>query len=473
MSLTLPHLAGTRILVVGDVMLDRYWTGHTRRISPEAPVPVVRVQDQRAVPGGAGNVALNLAALEAEVTLAGVTGDDPAGRELATELERAGITLRLVTAAGFPTITKLRVLSRNQQLIRLDFEEDLSGAAAVDAADLPLEGIALVVLSDYAKGTLAQAPAIIAAAKAAGAVVLVDPKGNDFERYRGATLLTPNLSEFHAVVGETHDDASLVERAAGLREALELTALLVTRGDRGMTLVTESGVVHLPAEAREVYDVTGAGDTVISMLAAALAAGTGFEQAAQLANLAAGVAVGKLGTATVTREELQHAMHQRGVGGRTVVQEDELVAKVTTAHARGQRVVMTNGCFDILHAGHVAYLEEAKRLGDRLIIAVNDDESVRRLKGERRPVNPLSDRMAVLAALAAVDWVVSFSEDTPAELIGRIRPDVLVKGGDYRPEQIAGADAVIDAGGEVRVLAFQEGRSTTRILEDAAAAHGD
>jgi D-beta-D-heptose 7-phosphate kinase/D-beta-D-heptose 1-phosphate adenosyltransferase len=470
MSLSLPHLAGERILVVGDVMLDRYWTGDTGRISPEAPVPVVRVAEQRSVPGGAGNVALNLAALGLDVTLAGVTGDDEAGRELATALAAAGVSLDLRAVADVPTITKLRVLSRNQQLIRLDFEEDLAGMTALDPSSVSLEGFDLLVLSDYAKGTLADVAGFIAAADAAGVPVLVDPKGVDFDRYRGATLMTPNLSEFHAVVGETADEGELVARASALRTELALDALLVTRGSHGMTLISDEGVVHLPAEAREVFDVTGAGDTVIAMLGAALAGRLGFEQAAQLANLAAGVAVGKIGTATVTREELQHAMHRRGVGGRSMVTTDELLANVAAAHDRGQRVVMTNGCFDILHAGHVAYLEEAKRLGDRLIIAVNDDDSVTRLKGEGRPVNPLGDRMAVLAALAAVDWVVSFAEDTPADLIAQVRPDVLVKGGDYRPEQIAGASAVLDAGGEVRVLEFQDGRSTTRILADAAAA---
>jgi D-beta-D-heptose 7-phosphate kinase / D-beta-D-heptose 1-phosphate adenosyltransferase len=470
MSLSLPHLAGKRILVVGDVMLDRYWAGHTGRISPEAPVPVVRVDDQQSVPGGAGNVALNLAALGLEVTLAGVIGDDDAGRELAAALTAAGVELRLTQVSGIPTITKLRVMSRNQQLIRLDFEEDLTGSEALAASDLSVEGFDLLVLSDYAKGALTDVAGFIAAATAAGVPVLVDPKGKDFERYRGATLLTPNLAEFNAVVGETEDDDALVARASALRARLGFSALLVTRGSRGMTLVSDTGVVHLAAEAREVFDVTGAGDTVIAMLAAALAASASFEQAAQLANVAAGVAVEKLGTATVTREELQHAMHRQGVGGRSVVSADELRSNVAAAHARGQRIVMTNGCFDILHAGHVAYLEEAKRLGDRLVIAVNDDASVRRLKGERRPVNPLADRMSVLAALAAVDWVVAFDQDTPADLIAHVQPDVLVKGGDYQPEQIAGADSVLAAGGEVRVLDFQEGRSTTRILADAAAA---
>lgn len=470
MSLELPALHRASVLVVGDVMLDRYWSGATGRISPEAPVPVVRVRDERSVAGGAGNVAVNLAALGVSVGLVGKVGDDEAGRELAAHLRDAGVVPSLITVPGLPTITKLRVLSRNQQLIRLDFEEDLAGGAPLDVAALPLDGVQLVVLSDYAKGTLDDAPALIARAREAGIPVLVDPKGEDFARYRGATLLTPNLAEFHAVAGVPSDDEDLVLRAQRLREELALEALLVTRGERGMTLVQAEAVTHLPAQAREVFDVTGAGDTVIAMLAAALASGCDAAHAAQLANVAAGVAVGKLGTATVSREELSHALHQQGVGGRAVMTEDALLAAVAEARSRGQRIVMTNGCFDILHAGHVSYLEEAKRLGDRLIVAVNDDASVTALKGAGRPVNPLGDRMAVLAALAAVDWVLPFSEDTPARLIGEVLPDVLVKGGDYRPEDIAGGGAVSAAGGSVQVLPFQEGRSTSRILADAARA---
>jgi D-beta-D-heptose 7-phosphate kinase / D-beta-D-heptose 1-phosphate adenosyltransferase len=298
-----------------------------------------------------------------------------------------------------------------------------------------------------------------------GKPVLIDPKGEDFRRYRGATLLTPNQSEFRAVAGAWRDEDEFVAKGIALRAALELGALLVTRGERGMALFPRDGQpTLLDAEAREVFDVTGAGDTVIALMSAALAAGLSVEQAAELANLGAGLVVGKIGVAAVSRAELRLALHRRGSGGRGLVMPDELEELVAEAKRRGERVVMTNGCFDILHAGHVAYLEEAKSLGNRLIVAVNDDDSVRRLKGASRPITRLEDRMAVLAGLAAVDWVVAFGEDTPAALIERLLPDVLVKGGDYRPDEIAGGDAVLRNGGDVRVVSLKEGRSTSALI---------
>jgi len=322
------------------------------------------------------------------------------------------------------------------------------------------------VLSDYGKGALQQAPALIARARAAGVPVLVDPKGTDFQRYRGATALTPNLGEFEAVVGHCPDEETLVSRGEELRKRLELEFLLVTRSERGMTLLRRGQPpLHLPAEAREVYDVTGAGDTVIAVLAAGIATGSDAAQAAAIANLAAGLVVRKLGVAHVTRAELQLALHQRGIGGRGVLTREQAREFVREAQSRGERVVMTNGCFDILHVGHVTYLEEAKQLGQRLLVAVNDDASVRRLKGGGRPVNTLDDRMAVLTGLASVDWVVPFAEDTPADLIAEILPDVLVKGGDYRPEDIAGGASVLANGGEVRVLSFRAGRSTSALID--------
>lgn len=469
MTLAIPDYKGRRILVAGDVMLDRYWFGPTLRISPEAPVPVVRVETSDERPGGAANVAVNLATLGVTTTLLGATGADEAGERLAALLAARGVGCRFTKAQNLRTITKLRVLSRNQQLLRLDVEEPPAAEAGAGVRDLyaeALPGHDVVVLSDYAKGALAHAPALIEAARRAGIPVLVDPKGTAFARYRGATALTPNLSEFEAVVGHCTDDAMLVERGATLRAALDLEFLLVTRSERGMTLIPRAGqALHLPAEAREVYDVTGAGDTVIAVLAAGLAAGAPPADAAAVANLAAGLVVRKLGVAHVTRAELQRALHQRGIGGRGVLTREQAREVVREARSKGERIVMTNGCFDILHAGHVAYLEEAKQLGERLLVAVNDDASVRRLKGDGRPVNTLEDRMAVLTGLAAVDWVVPFSEDTPADLIAELLPDVLVKGGDYRPEEIAGAPAVLANGGDVRVLSFRHGRSTSAIID--------
>lgn len=468
MTLTIPDFSKLNVLVAGDAMLDEYWFGSTERISPEAPVPVVRTQDIEQRPGGAANVALNLATLGAQVGLAACVGADARGKALAELLSAEGVDCRFLESADRPTIHKLRVLSRNQQLIRLDFEESLTedGAAFVDHFSPLVEASDIVVLSDYGKGTLSEVRALIACCKRHGRRVLVDPKGTDFERYRGASLITPNRSEFEAVAGAWRTEAEFEQLGEKMRESLELEALLVTRGDEGMTLFLDGeSPVTLAAETREVFDVTGAGDTVIALMAAGLGCGLAPESAAGLANLGAGLVVGKIGVANLRPAELRLALHRRGRGGRGLVSAAELEMLIAQARSRGEHIVMTNGCFDILHAGHVAYLEEAKTLGDRLIVAVNDDASVERLKGKGRPVNSLDDRMAVLSGLAAVDWVVPFSEDTPANLIGQLLPDVLVKGGDYRAEQIVGAKAVIANGGEVRVLAFREGRSTTAVID--------
>jgi D-beta-D-heptose 7-phosphate kinase/D-beta-D-heptose 1-phosphate adenosyltransferase len=467
-TLAIPDFSKLRVLVAGDAMLDEYWFGDTARISPEAPVPVVRTRAAEQRPGGAANVALNVAALGAHSVLAGIVGADDRGQLLTRLLEQQGVRCELVRSSALPTIHKLRVFARNQQLIRVDAEQSLQPSAAEFGAlfaKLAPRADA-VVLSDYAKGTLSLAADLVAVCRAAGVPVLIDPKGTDFKRYRGAHALTPNRGEFEAVVGACADEAEVLRRGQALRADLDLELLLVTRGEQGMTLFRrDAEPVTLPTQAREVFDVTGAGDTVIALLAAGLAAGLDALAAATLANLGAGVVVGKIGAATVSRSELQHALHMQGIGGRSVVELPELLALVEEAKRRGERVVFTNGCFDILHAGHVSYLEEAKSCGDRLIVAVNDDASVTRLKGAGRPITPLADRMAVLAGLAAVDWVVAFAEDTPADLIAQVLPDVLVKGGDYRVDQIAGADTVQRNGGEVRVLGFKPGRSTTALID--------
>ena len=449
-------------------MLDQYLFGATSRISPEAPVPVVHVQKTDDRPGGAANVAVNLASLGTKTRLIGAVGNDAAADTLERLLTVHGIDCDFARVSDRPTITKTRVQSRGQQLIRLDQENaaELRDSALVDALGKAVTGAGAVVLSDYGKGALTDVGAMIAVCRKAGVPVLVDPKGRDFEKYRGATLLTPNQGEFEAVAGPCATDAELAARGWQMVEELELTALLVTRSEKGMMLLeTGNEPVFLSTQAREVFDVTGAGDTVIATLAGALASGQSLASASALANIAAGLVVRKIGVATVTPGEIQVALHQRGQGGRGLVSRDELLVLVGEARARKERIVMTNGCFDILHAGHVAYLEEAKSLGDRLVVAVNDDDSVRRLKGESRPINALEDRMLVLAGLAAVDWVVSFADDTPAELIAAVLPDVLVKGGDYRPDEIAGGKEVLQNGGEVRVLNFRDGHSTSRIIE--------
>lgn len=467
-SPALPAMEGARVLVVGDVILDRYWYGTTRRISPEAPVPVVQVQRTEERAGGAGNVALNVRSLGGQAVLIGVTGVDTAAQSLRGLLEQKGVQCPFVEVAGFPTVTKLRVLSQHQQLIRLDFEDDdlaVPWGTVIDAYRHHIKDTNIVLLSDYAKGSLGCVAELIRLAREAGKPVLVDPKGSDFTRYRGATVITPNWSEFIAIAGPCEDEQTVEQKARALGEQLELEALLITRGERGMTLIPHQGErTDLSAHAAEVYDVTGAGDTVIATLATGLASGLSLPDATALANTAAGLVVAKLGTASVSMAELAAALHMPPHSASGIVDEDQLMTLVAQARERGERIVMTNGCFDILHAGHVYYLEAARKLGDRLIVAVNDDPSVKRLKGAERPVNPLPRRMVVLDALAAVDWVVPFSEDTPERLLGRLLPDVLVKGGDYSPDRIAGASLVTAHGGEVVVIDYLEGFSTTGLI---------
>lgn len=475
MKLTLPDYQQADVLVVGDVMLDRYWYGPTGRISPEAPVPVVQINQTEERPGGAANVAMNIAALGGKARLIGLVGQDEQAKVLDDTLSSLKVDCDFVALADYPTITKLRVMSRNQQLIRLDFEQGFHNVDAqpiLDRIEAALPNTKAMILSDYAKGALVNVQPMIQLARRAGVATLVDPKGTDFERYRGATLLTPNMTEFEAVVGACHCEEDIVERGLALIEKFEFDALLVTRSENGMTLLRPGQEpLNLPTLAKEVYDVTGAGDTVISVLAASLAAGKPIEDACALANAAAGVVVGKLGTSTLSTIELTEAVHGSHQSGFGVVTEDQLKAAVQMAQARGEKVVMTNGCFDILHAGHVAYLNEAAKLGDRLIVAVNTDESVRGLKGPGRPVNPTDRRMAVLAGLGAVDWVVPFGEETPQRLISEVLPDLLVKGGDYKPEEIAGGKEVIAAGGQVLVLNFEDGCSTTEIINSILSGH--
>lgn len=457
-----------KVLVLGDVMLDRYWFGATNRISPEAPVPVVRVQENEERAGGAANVAMNIASLNVPVQLLGLTGQDEAGVALSSMLEKQGIDCNFVQLASHPTITKLRVLSRHQQLLRLDFEEDFHNVQSDELLvklQSAVQNFGALILSDYGKGTLNAVQSMIQIARQANVPVLIDPKGTDFERYRGATLLTPNMSEFEAVVGKCQNEEDIVEKGLKLIREIELKALLVTRSEKGMTLLRpEQPPFHLPTEAKEVFDVTGAGDTVISVLATALADGRSFEEACYLANVAAGIVVGKLGTSTVSNVELENAIHGRTTTGFGVMNEQQLKEAVRQAKKRGEKIVMTNGVFDLIHPGHISYLDNARKLGDRLIVAVNSDASVKRLKGESRPINSLDARMAVLAGLSAVDWVVEFTEDTPQRLISEILPDLLVKGGDYKPEDIAGGKEVIANGGEVKVLNFEDGFSSSNVI---------
>ncbi len=470
MLATAPEFGRARIIVIGDVMLDRYWSGHAARISPEAPVPVVRVKTIEDRVGGAGNVALNIAKLGGKVTLLGVVGDDAEGEILRRLLEAEGVVCDFVVEQEIRSICKLRVMAQHQQLIRIDFEEatlkfdsDVLRAKLVD--HLPKNDT--VVFSDYGKGTLTDVSAYIVEAKQAGLKVLVDPKGVDYQRYAHADLITPNLSELQAVIGASKNEDDLIEKGRALLKQYQIPTLLLTRGEAGMTLIQEDQVHSLPAQAKDVFDVTGAGDTVIAVMALGVALELALYDAMYLANLAGGIVVGKLGTSTVSIQELTRAMHGDRDSRYGIVSEGELVRLFAGAKAHDERIIMTNGCFDLLHAGHVTYLQQAKALGDRLVVAVNSDASVRQLKGESRPINGLQERMTVLAALACVDWVVSFEEETPERLYCRLLPDVIVKGGDYSSEQVAGGDCVIRAGGEVKILQFVDGQSTTAMIKKA------
>lgn len=475
-------LADRPIAVVGDVMLDRFLYGDVERISPEAPVPVLRHRQTLSMLGGAGNVARNIAALGGRAVLVGLRGRDAAAAELARLVtSQPGVIDRMVEGASRPTICKMRVIAGTQQLVRVDDElaTPLDGAesmALIACLSAAVTGCAALVLSDYGKGVLTR-PVIetaIGFARAQGIPVLADPKSDDFRHYAGADLITPNARELaRATRLPTSTEAEVAAAARAVMATTGIPAVLCTRAEKGMMLVTADGsVASVPAEAREVFDVSGAGDTVIASLALALAAGHPLPEAMRIANAAAGIVVGKLGTATVTAEELAHAL--RGLGQanpteQTVLDTDSAQRLVQDWRGHGLRIGFTNGCFDILHAGHVALLAAARRRCDRLIVALNTDASVTRLKGPARPVNTLADRAAVIAALSMVDAVVAFAEDTPLELIRALVPDVLVKGADYTLDQVAGADIVQAAGGEVALIGLAPGRSTTATLARAAA----
>lgn len=457
-----------RVLIVGDVMLDQYWYGGTSRISPEAPVPVVHVDRTDDRPGGAANVALGIRALGAEPYLLGVTGQDREADILEQLMLQHQIKFHFERVSLFPTITKQRILSRNQQMIRLDRERPFLEVGELFRKQFmkALQSANVVILSDYGKGTLSHAAEWIALAKTQGVPVVVDPKSRDFSLYRGANVVKPNLKEFEAVVGPCTSDEHMIEKARNLIALHDIAALLITRSELGALIVTETAVTHIPAVAREVHDVTGAGDTVIAVLGAALGAGMDLIQAATLGNVAAGIAVSKLGAAAVSAQEIQAALGEKQTLPLGVLGEEDLLEAIRISKTKGERLVFTNGCFDILHSGHVMYLEQAKQLGDRLVVAVNTDASVSRLKGPTRPINSVENRMSVLAGLRSVDWVVPFSEDTPERIIECIAPHTLVKGGDYHDiHALPGARFVLAQGGTVEILGLKEGCSTTNVVE--------
>jgi D-beta-D-heptose 7-phosphate kinase/D-beta-D-heptose 1-phosphate adenosyltransferase len=475
--------ASKRVLAVGDVMLDKYIWGEVGRISPEAPVPVVRVTYESTRPGGVANVAMNMALLGAQTRVIGFAGGDENQRLLVESLQSSGVTSEFIVSSGFPTIVKTRILGGQQQMLRLDRERSDPRPQAdygrlVECVLARLPECDALVLSDYAKGALSPevCQTLIQAARKQGIPVLVDPKNPDFSRYRGATTICPNLAEISAAMRDRdwarqHEAQEPLGAAETMARELDLDFLTATLSEKGIALVRPGKIFTAPAVARKVFDVSGAGDTVIAVLALCLASALPPETAVQLANVAAGIVVGKVGTVPVEKHELLAALTAE-IALQTenkVVTWPELASRVALWKANNERVVFTNGCFDLLHVGHIALLEQARRYGDRLIVAVNSDSSVRALKGPSRPIVGERERVGVLAALAAIDAVVVFSQPTPLELIQAVKPDVIVKGGDYRQDSVVGAKEVESWGGQVRIVPLVEGHSTTRLIEKGAA----
>ncbi|MBF0622674.1 MAG: D-glycero-beta-D-manno-heptose-7-phosphate kinase [Magnetococcales bacterium] len=465
-------------MVIGDLMLDRYLWGSVSRISPEAPVPVVRLKRETEQCGGAANVAFNLVNLGIQPIIAGVVGRDSEGRRLQGLLNSADIDIQgVITVDHIPTITKTRIIGGHQQMLRLDREVNYSlpqnhhqmlmdRILTILKTDTP----AVILLSDYAKGVLTPTlcQEIIATARRMDIPVLVDPKGSAYHKYRGASVLSPNRSELATAVRRP-DEELATQLMAGeiLRENLELDYLVVTLSELGIALVDDAGIRRIPSVAREVFDVSGAGDTVISTLAAGLAAGLDRMDALVLANVAAGVVVGKLGTLPITRPELSRAVSNENALGESkkICNWEQVGTLVDGWRNQGDRIVFTNGCFDLLHAGHVSYLEAARMHGHRLVVGLNSDSSVKRLKGESRPIIQQQDRARVLSAIASVDAVVIFDQDTPLELIQRLRPDVLAKGADYSENEVVGGDVVKSWGGSIELIPLITGRSSSTIVE--------
>ncbi|MDI1297890.1 bifunctional D-glycero-beta-D-manno-heptose-7-phosphate kinase/D-glycero-beta-D-manno-heptose 1-phosphate adenylyltransferase HldE [Methylotenera sp.] len=465
------------ILVIGDVMLDRYLMGNVNRISPEAPVPVVLLKQSEDRAGGAANVAANLSGLGLHTEIIGCIGDDTAGKALKQMIANAGIVVaNIMTSTLRPTVSKTRVMSGNQQIVRID-DESAAAFSAEENAQL-LGNVtkalsnqpAMVILSDYAKGVLSDSTckAIIEHCKKLNIPVIADPKGRDYSKYKGASTLTPNKKETAEACGvDINDTEALLHAAEQLKNQLNLDFLAVTRGEEGISLIDDKQIQHIPATAKKVFDVSGAGDTVIATLAAGLAHGLNPHDALQLANIAAGIVVGKVGTVPVSQTELLKALVSEDGQSQAdkICDGAQLAELVSRWKANQQKIVFTNGCFDLLHAGHVTYLEAAKKTGDKLVLGLNTDRSVSALKGPTRPVVHEGDRARVLAALASVDAVILFDEDTPLQLIDAIRPDVIVKGDDYTEDQVVGGTEVKSWGGSVKLIPLVQGRSTSNIIK--------
>ena len=464
--------SSNRVLVVGDVILDEYIFGIVERVSPEAPVPVVKVERVETRPGGAANVAANVAGVGVGVSLLGMCGRDSAAKTLAEQLVKHNVDSLLISHEATTTIVKRRVVAHQQQLLRIDEEVHLSANIGTMIYERFLESYQkyrVVILSDYGKGALQNHQRYIDACNSKGIKVLIDPKGGDFDRYKGATLITPNLREFEQIVGASSSQSERLDKARALKDKLSLEFLIITLGADGILLIDDAdNHHHLSSEARQVFDVSGAGDTVIAILAALMSTGRAVKDALVVANAAAGIVVGKLGTSIVTKQELNSYLSNPAAEERDVLTLEELISRIISLKAQGLTIVMTNGCFDILHPGHVAYLEKAKKLGDILVVAINTDESVRRIKGPKRPINNFESRAKLLRALRPVDYVVAFDQDTPELLYGEVLPHILVKGSDYLGKELAGASAVTSNGGKIELIDFIDGYSSSNIIHNIA-----
>ena len=461
------NFSGASILVIGDLMLDKYYFGNVNRISPEAPVPVVKVNRETYTLGGAGNVVNNIVNLKAKAYIIGAVGRDINKSIIRQLLDNMQVEYHLLER-DLPTITKIRIIGEHQQIVRVDFEE----VEPLEQRELEeikryisslINKVNCLIISDYGKGmiTFEVSQFVINQARENKLPIIVDPKGDDWDKYRGATIVTPNLKELSDLLKMEikNEDKEVENYGYEVRKKYNLKYLLVTRSEKGMSLIAENKVYHIRSEAKEVYDVSGAGDTVVATLAVAISAGIDIFNAVKIANIAAGIVVGKIGTAPITLNELRNVLN--GYRNKKLKNLQDLLIEIAMLKAKGKKIVFTNGCFDILHRGHLEYLKKAKKLGDVLIVGLNSDDSVRRIKGKNRPINKQEDRAELLASLQFVDYVVIFSEDTPYNLIKEIKPDVLVKGGDYKIEEIVGREFAK----ETVVLPLIEGYSTTSIIE--------
>ena len=455
-------------LIIGDIILDEYWLGNSNRISPEAPIPVVDIVNNNFRLGGAGNVALNLSKIEQNVNIVCSVGRDEDGKIIEKILKKKKIKFHLNKINFGKSIKKLRVFSGHHQMMRLDFESQKENYKIKldNKLKKKIDNSKLILLSDYNKGSLLDIKKIIKYAKSKSKLIIIDPKGTDFSKYKNASIITPNMIEFTGVVGEVNNKSQLIRKARDLLQKNNLIGILITQGKDGMTFITKNKVIHKKAFSQMVFDVTGAGDTVIAIFSAYLNSGKRYEESMEMANIAASTVIKKIGTAVIDKKEIEEIYENRekALDKKFFSSKQMILKKIQSIRKKKLKIVMTNGCFDILHAGHLHLFKNAKKLGDFLIVAINGDKSIRSLKGKERPINNLSARIEMLKALSCIDLVVVFKEITPLKIIKLISPDVLVKGGDYKIKNVVGADFVKSKNGKVKIIETKKGYSTSKLL---------